>query len=304
MAHDTHTDSLRNQDIPHGLKDARGYYLSLAKHWKDPFQTPLVYAHQVADGRTFCVVEENHLLVGSKARFGHLLLSSLPKKGPIVYVAPRFGFAAISLAYLCREVFNRELILFMPACKQISEHQAVAIEMGAKPIFYRIAAMPNLNKVAAEWAAVNGGHFIPLGLKHELVTAAIVRTACELSLHYSMGNEFWTAMSTGVLSRGLQIAWPKKTCYAVAVARNIKDGEKGSAALFSCPREFSQNATIKPPFESASNYDAKVWEFMLDPEEGAEDNAIFWNVAGNISPKRQSTFDIYSDAPWGAYLKP
>jgi hypothetical protein len=301
MSHDKHTASNWNRDWPCGMMDKQAmlHYVGMAASWQDPFPAPQVYSHDVYD-RTFHVVREDLLEVGSKARFGSLLIQRLPKRGPIVYVAPRFGFAGISLAYLAK-MYGRELILFMPACKRISEHQAVAIEMGAKPMFYRIAAMPNLNKVAKEWAEENRGHFIPLGLKHELVTACIVRTAIRVAEEYELGDEFWTAMSTGVLSRGLQIAWPRMQCRGVAVARNIQEGERGRADIYSCPKEFAQDADMPPPFPSASNYDAKVWSFMA---EHAPDKALFWNVAGNISPKNQSTFDINSNAPWGKLLIP
>lgn len=303
MSHNTHTTSERNKDTDDTRK--MGYYLALARDWKDPFPPPEIVQH----GEQF-VVREDLLEVGSKARFGSLLINSIPKKQTVVYVAPRFGYAGISLAWLCRK-YGRRLVLFMPACKQISAHQAVAIEMGAIPVFRRIAAMPNLNKMACDWAKSHDGYFIPLGLKHELVTACIVRTAVELvgrwlvadkkghdHYHLYQPMEVWTAMSTGVLSRALQIAWPNSKFHAVAVSRNIQEGERGQAEIHSSPYEFAQDYPHchDIPFPTCSNYDAKVWPEML---RVGTSGALFWNVAGNIEPKTTAVYDQPCALDWG-----
>src|SRR5581483_8054075 len=99
---------------------------------------------------------------------------------------------------------DRKVTLFMPACKQISQHQACCIERGADVRFERIAAMPNLNKYEEEWAQANDADFIPLGLRHPLATACIIRAAVTIP----EPEIVFVAMSTGVLSRALQIAWP------------------------------------------------------------------------------------------------
>jgi hypothetical protein len=318
MPHNNHTDSPINNDVNHATlyadaeiqckssaETARTYYLALACDWQDPFDPPVL-----EDQGGFCIVRDDLLEVGSKARFGSLLVQKAPRGKTLVYVAPRFGFAAISLAFLCRR-YKRKLVLFMPACERVSEHQAVAIEMGATPKFARIAAMPNLNKIAKEWADKNNGYFIPLGLKHELVTACIVRTAVDMSVRWAQADgietptraqvqvydpvEVWTAISTGVLSRALQIAWPNSRFRAVAVARNIQLGERGHAQVFSSAYAFAQNTKQLPPFPSAPNYDAKVWHWMIT--EGAP-GALMWNVAGSASPKFAATYGADSDRTW------
>lgn len=280
------------------MQFARDYYLEAARDWVDPFDRPVVEIFDHGDYK-FRVVREDLLGVGSKARTASILfqLAWTDNSKPIVYVAPRFGFAAISLAYLARK-YGRRLVLFMPACREISDHQAIAIEMGAEVIFERIAAMPNLNRMAAHWAHIKGGYFVPLGLRHELVTAAIVRTAVELVQGYEAPTECWTAISTGVLSRALQIAWPETTFRGVCVSRNIKDGERGQAELISYPRAFGQNALVTPPFPCASNYDAKCWEVMTTGDNQAIDGAWFWNVAGNIEPPIWDRSSIKSNVDW------
>lgn len=254
-------------------------YLDMVGDFVGSFADPVI---ETIEDRI--VVREDLLSVGTKARAGELLVAT-SESDTIVYVQPRFGFAGISLTELCKK-YNKRLVLFMPSSKEISDHQAFCIENGCEYHFYRIAAMPNLNIIAKRWADENNAFFIPLGLRHRLVTAMIIKTATAIKEPKS----FWTAFSTGVLNRALQIAWPNSIANGVAVSRNVHDGEKGRANIVSHYKDFSQNSLILPPFPSAKNYDAKVWEYTQPGD-------LFWNVAGEIkhSLNKQS---IKSYRPW------
>lgn len=307
MSHDTHTtDSSIRELVEHNA--TVDMFRRMARGWKDPFPTPVIDTIDVdthAGRRQWRVVRDDLPEVGSKGRFGSLLVQRM-KEDTIVYVAPRVGWAPISLARLCR-LYNKRLVLFAPASANASDHQRVAVELGAEMRFHRIAAMPVLQAKAQEFAEKHGYLFAPLGLRHPLVTAAIIATADRLAK--KMGNppsQVWTAMSTGVLSRGLQLAWPDAEFHGVAVARNIKAGEKGRAIIHSHPMPFTtdEKASLRPPFPSASNYDAKVWRFMhgwrdeaVVLTEPAADGALFWNVAGEIRPTKN--LKLLSAKPWG-----
>jgi hypothetical protein len=290
MSHNNHTKSKFNQDLNLAYPN-RDAWLELAGDWKDPFDAPIIKEHN-----GFNVVREDLMGFGSKCRFGDILVSTC-QSDTLVYVQPRYGFAGISLAYLAQK-YNKKLVLFSPSQKEISDHQAICIERGADMRFRRIAAMPNLNKIAKDWAAENNAFFIPLGLRHELVTAAAVRVAYDLAQKHGEPKEVWSAISTGVLSRALQIAWPNADFNAVAVARNIKDGELGRAKVWSHPKEFSQNVAPQhaPPFSSALNYDAKAWEFMV---KHGNEGAWFWNVGGAPVPEFLDKSTIKSERAWG-----
>ena len=271
------TASSVNQDARY----TRDYYLHTVRDFKSSFEPPVV---ELVDGIT--VVREDLLDVGSKARLGEALISRIDEK-TVVYVQPRYGFAGVSLVKLCK-MYQKKLVLFMPSSKEISDHQAYVIEHGAEPHFHRIAAMPNLNLIAKKWAHDNGAFFVPLGLKHPLVTAMVIKTAMEIP----EPSAFWTAFSTGVLNRGLQIAWPGATAFGVAVSRNIQDGERGRAHIYSADRAFEQReaSELRPPFPSCSNYDAKVWKFLIAGE-------LFWNVAGEVVPTIDKKL-IKSERSW------
>lgn len=256
--------SITTSDENIDAKFTREEYLEVTEDFISSFPKPIVEEHE-----SRIVVREDVIEVGSKARAGELLVSAI-KSDTIVYVQPRFGFAGISLTTLCK-MYGKKLVLFMPSSKEISDHQAYCIEHGCEAHFHRIAAMPNLNLIAKKWADENNAFFIPLGLKHELVTAMIVRTASMIQ----EPKRFWTAFSTGVLNRALQIAWPNAEAFGVAVSRNVQPGEKGRATIVSHYKDFSQDSNTFPPFPSAKNYDAKVWEYTQEGD-------LFWNVAGEI----------------------
>jgi len=284
-----------NQDLNLMMPNKQAW-LDLAGDWQDPFEAP-----QLVDHDGFKVVREDLMGFGSKCRFGDILVSTC-KQDTLVYVQPRYGFAGISLAYLAKK-YNKKLVLFSPSQKEISDHQAICVEMGAEMKFKRIAAMPVLNAHAKKWAEDNGAFFIPLGLRHELVTAAAVKVAHDLAEKHGYPEEVWSAISTGVLQRSLQIAWPDAKFNGVAVARNIKKGERGIAEIWSHPKAFTQDVDpqYNPPFPSAMNYDAKAWEFMT---KHGSPGAWFWNVGGDPKPKDINTkllTDSYRD--WGQELE-
>lgn len=295
MAHNKHTELLLNQDL-NLMMPNRQAWLDLAGDWVDPFPAP-----ELVDHNGFKVVREDLMGFGSKCRFGDILVQTCPKD-TLVYVQPRYGFAGISLAYLAKK-YNKKLVLFSPSQKEISDHQAICIERGAEMKFRRVAAMPNLNRIAKQWAEDNNAFFIPLGLKHELVTAAAVKVAYDLAEKHGYPDEAWSAISTGVLQRSLQIAWPDTKFNAVAVARNIQKGERGVATMWSHPKAFNQNVDKEyfPPFPSALNYDAKAWEFMV---KHGNPGAWFWNVGGDPKPESEETKKkTKSEREWGQILE-
>lgn len=290
MPHDNHTqsDSLLEVSPLSSIEDTRQACLDLAGDWTDPYGPLTVVDH---DG--ISVVRDDLLGngIGTKARAADLVVARAPSD-TIVYVQPRVGLAGLSLINVAQR-HGKNVVLFMPASQRISHHQACTIEAGAVPKFYRIAAMPNLNKVASEWAKENGAFFVPLGLRHPLATAALVKVASQLPAP----QRAITAISTGVLSRALQIAWTDTEFTAVAVSRNLKDGEKGRASVLSDPKAFVQEETDMPPFPSVATYDAKVWKYA---KKMKGDSGLFmWNVGKDPVLGDETIYDrVVSNVDW------
>ena len=269
MSHNKHVEDGFNIDI--GMmqpEEAKEYYLNLAQFWTDPNPAPRIVEHE-----GIRVVRDDDL-VGSKVRGGDCLISSLPRHiDTIVYVQPRTGLAGVSILDVAKR-HNKSVRLFMPSSKKISHHQACCIEQGAEVSFHRIAAMPNLNKIAKEWAdKKENAFFVPLGLKHRMVTAGIVKVASQIK----EPEQVWVATSTGVLTRGLQIAWPNAEFVSVAVSRNMKAGELGRARVISEKKAFTAREDKKnlPPFPNIDTYDGKVWKYI---PKNTDKDILFWNV--------------------------
>jgi hypothetical protein len=269
---------------------AQDYYLRLAEGLKPKNRDPIVKVH---DG--IRVVRED-LIGSSKCRGGDLLMSKAKAK-TFVYAQPRTGLAGVALAK-CAKQHGKKIVLFMAASHRISLHQACCIEEGAIPIFRRCASNNNLSTWGANWAASNKAQFLPLGLKHELVTAALVDAAYSI---LDPPDEVWYATATGVLARSLQIAWPKAKHFGVLVGRKMQAGELGIANPIIEPLAFGKpeaEANL-PPFPCVRSYDAKVWKH-IKRRVGKGRNVLFWSVGSDPILKDESVYDETSSwREWG-----
>src|SRR5438128_11379913 len=86
-------------------------------------------------------------------------------------------------------------------------------------------------------------------------------------------SEVWTVAGSGVLTRALQLAWPAARFFAVQVGTAPNAGR---AEVIKARERFEQDAKVRPPFPSCSNFDAKAWRFI---QQRAAPGALFWNVA-------------------------
>lgn len=268
------------------------YYLDLTKDFKSSFGD---FKVKKVDG--FNVIDESESCeVGYKARSGEFFIQDLVRQGikKIVYVQPRRGFAGISLSWLCKK-YKLDLILVMPSSKEVSDHQALCIELGAKPLFARIAAMPNANSLAKKYAEKVGAYYVPLGLNHPYVIAGGVRCMYDYFKDKEKPKTMWSVISTGVLSRTMQIALPDTEFNAVAVARNIQQGELGRAKFYSYHKPFNSKSDLIPDkFDCEDSYDSKGWDYMV---KHGKQGDWFFSVAGNakLPTIDKSKIDSYRD---------
>jgi hypothetical protein len=275
MAHNQHVIDRVNKEFNLQFQN-RQSFLDLTKDFKSLLPEIIIKEH---DG-VKVVREDLSLKGGTKSRAGEFLISSI-KKSTLVYVVPRVGHAGIAIMELSK-LYNKDVIFFMPACKEISDHQATIISMGPKDvIFERIPAMPNLNRIAKKYAEQNGYEFIPFGLNHPYTIAGFVKICNELLKNYKEPEEMWSVVSTGVLTRGLQIGFINTKMKGVCVARNMKSGELGRTEIISEPLPFlkDEKKCNLPEFNTVPSYDGKAWKYI--PKNSGR-NVWFWNVAGEI----------------------
>lgn len=219
------------------------------------------------------VVRDDLLSGGTKRRFIYKFLTSHPNVKEWVYASPRVGYAQVALAHACKDLGLKATVV-IPKGKHFFL-TTEAISLGANIIEVPMGFLTHIQHVAKKYASENTNcGLIPFGLDHPIIIEEIKNIASSLDIK---PKEVWTCISSGVLSRGLQAAWPDAKFYGVGVGHGTTDRERGRAHIFYSKYKFNQKCKSdeKPPFPSSDYYDSKVWSFI---KEHASDDALFWNV--------------------------
>ena len=235
--------------------------------FKTNLPKPIVREHEGIQ-----VVRDDLIEGGTKRRAFYTYVKSRPKTYEFVYASPRQGYAQLSLAYACKDL-GRKATVTVPKGKRYWLTDE-AEELGAKIIEVPMGFLTNIQAKAKKYCLEHGAHLIPFGGDHPIIIEAMRQTALSLDI---TPTEIWTVMSSGVLSRGLQGAFPNAKVYGVRIGHNTTDRERGRAETFKSKYKFHQECkeNERPPFQSSLTYDSKAWTFI---KEHASDGALFWNV--------------------------
>ena len=217
------------------------------------------------------VVRDDKLDGGTKRRAFYTYVKSTDYE-EYVYASPRQGYAQLSLAYACKDL-NRKCTVTVPQGKRYWLTDE-AEELGCNIIEVPMGFLTNIQAKAKKYTLDNEAHLIPFGGDHPIIVEAMKRTALSLGVN---PKEVWTVMSSGVLSRGLQAAWPDAKVYGVQIGHNTTRQEQGRAKTFKSKYKFQQECKEpeRPPFSSSLTYDSKAWSFI---QEHASKGSLFWNV--------------------------
>ena len=218
------------------------------------------------------VVRDDLLDGGTKRRAFTMYVASRPDVKEFVYASPRQGYAQLSLAYACHDL-GRKCTVTVPK----GEKTWLTIEaekLGCNIIQVPMGYLSNIQHKARVYCEETESHLIPFGGDHPIIIEAMTRAALSLDIQ---PKEVWTFMSSGVLSRGLQNAWPDAKVYGVQIGHNTTEEEMGRAETFRSKYTFQQECKKdeRPPFPSSLTYDSKAWTFI---KEKATEGALFWNV--------------------------
>ena len=212
------------------------------------------------------VVRDDMLAGGTKRRALPVLMNGA---GEYVYASPVYGYAQVALAHVAHESGRRATVF----CAKRGVKHARTLEAeaaGARIIEVPCGYMSVLKARARQYCAVTGAKLLPFGLD----TPAFIEALAEIARSLKVSPpEVWTVAGSGVLTRALQRAWPAARFFAVQVGAVPNAGR---AEVIKAPERFEQDARLRPPFPSCSNYDAKAWRFV---RERATPGALFWNVA-------------------------
>jgi hypothetical protein len=222
------------------------------------------------------VVRDDLLPGGSKRRFAYSYMLAYPQVEQWIYASPRQGYGQVALAYACRDL-GKKAIVYVPQGKRTEltlEAEMVGAEINEVPMGY----LTNLNRKAKDrqghgWDKIK---LVPFGFDDPIILNTIVETARKLPF---TPKEVWSVMSSGTLSRGLQLAWPDAKVYGVQIGHNTSIVQQGRAITIPKRMPFHKDCKMedRPPFPSSLTYDSKAWKHILERATLNEDT-LFWNV--------------------------
>jgi threonine dehydratase len=224
-------------------------------------------AEPVIEERDGVLIVRDDLIEGGTKR--RVIDSILTGFDEYVYASPAAGYAQVALAYGCAANGKRATV-FVAKRAALHKRTEEAKAAGAKIVQIPYGYLSNVQAKAKAYAALTGACYIPFGFDSEPVLEGLADIARALPVKPA---EVWTVAGSGLLTRALQRAWPAARFFAVKIGSTPK---AGAATVYDAPEKFEQDAKIKPPFPSCSNYDAKAWRFI---KQHASPGALFWNVA-------------------------
>jgi hypothetical protein len=222
------------------------------------------------------VVRDDLLPGGTKRRGLTAYVAACPQYTEFVYASPREGYAQLALAYACRDLGKRATI-FVPQAGSKHELTVAAESLGAQVFEVPFGMKSVLECRARGYAAETGAHVVPFGCDHPIMIEAITRAAASIGVR---PREVVSVVSSGVLSRGLQAAFPSATVFGVCVGHNPTTQEFGRAQRIEKRYDFQQVCpeSERPPFPSSLCYDSKGWLCARERARKSRGVVLFWNV--------------------------
>jgi hypothetical protein len=221
---------------------------------------PVIREHE-----SFQVIREDLIPGGTKVRAIPVLFDGTKM---YAYASPVYGYAQIALAHAAK-AHGKDAVIFCARRNQKHARTLEAYRAGASVFQVDHGRMSVVRARAREFCLSRGGKLLPFGLDVPEFVDAIAAIARTVPVK---PREVWCAAGSGVLTRALQKAWPDAEFHAVRVG---SQPDAGRATVHTAPETFEEDARIKPPFPSCSNYDAKVWQFM---KLHARKGALLWNL--------------------------
>ena len=230
------------------------------------------------------VIQDNVQPGGTKARIlptylKNKLTDNIKK---VTYAGPRVGFAQVALAITCQKLGLR-CGLYVSG-KGSNTNVNLAKKYGANILGYYLT-----NKLAkdAAKAAVNSSIYnCEFGFDSEEFTSLGISILSELVknneyLNTIQDTEFhlFIAYGTGTISRILRQVFPNAVLHCVQVGRQVYDDVPSNSIVHKAQEYFTQEAILKPPYNSSPYYDAKVYKIAMDfKKENLNLNVVIWNV--------------------------
>lgn len=221
------------------------------------------------DGIT--VVRDDLFPGGTKARYLPVLFNNADE---VVYASPAEGGTQTALAHVAKALGKRATIFVAKRAKP-HPRALLAKSLGAQVLQVEPGYLTVVQARARAYCAATGATMSPFGVDLPEAIEAIGAAARSIKIE---PDEVWCASGSGVLARGLALAWPKARRFCVQVGRDLSPEDVAGATIIKHPRKFEQHCLTVPPFPSDPHYDAKAWE-IAKARRGAG-LVVVWNVTG------------------------
>jgi hypothetical protein len=258
---------------PDGRLWSRRELTALVKGWRIPKPLPRIQRYGAVD-----VVREDEREYGTKSRLLDALMRASDAREFVYGSSSATGLGGPALADACRRHHRRcRVFLAKRDPSRWTPQQHRILELGADVTWVANGMLSVTTARARQYAAKRKDRlFLPLGLEHPIVVAAMVKTARsvvralkkEPTLVVSVG-------SSGTINRGLQLAFPGARVVFVETHHIPTDRQRGRAEVITSqvPKGAPAPLDEQPPFPSVAAMDGKGWIIAtrLAP-------CLFWNI--------------------------
>ena len=247
-----------------------------------------VEERELEDGRKFRVVRDDNLQAGTKQR-ALVPLIVRHRAQELVYASPIYGYAQVALAYSCKLAGgDKRGTVFVSRVSERHPLTKAAAAYGAKIMEVNRHGLAAVQEEANRYCQADPvREHLPFGLYSAEFIWTLktqIERAMPKDLHESPPTRVWVVAGSGTLVCALHEVWPQAEFLIVQVGKyvNEKMVEKIKHRVFVAPEKFGEEAVHPPPFSSAANYDAKLWQFFV---KEAQPGDLIWNVASDARSK-------------------
>ena len=218
------------------------------------------------------VVRDDLFAGGTKARYIPRLFEN--GVAEVVYASPVEGGAQIALATVAKSL-GRKATIF--CAKRADPHPRTrqAHALGAKVVLVAPGYLNVVQARARAYCDETGARLAPFGMDMPEAVGVIAEAARSLN---EKPEEVWCASGSGVLARGLALAWPQARRVCVQVGRTLAPEDVAGAEILVARLPFARPERDAPPFPSDGHYEAKAWK--LCAASHGPGRVLFWNVLG------------------------
>jgi hypothetical protein len=220
------------------------------------------------------VVRDDLFPGGTKARYLGALFDDADE---LVYASPAEGGAQTALAHVANE-FGKRATIFVAKRAEPHPRTFMAKRLGARIMQVSPGYLSTVQSRAREYCERSGARLAPFGMDIPTAPRAIADAALATG---GKPDEVWCAGGSGVLARGLALAWPDARRFVVQVGRKLSPEDVAGAEVIAYDRPFNAKARSTPPFPSDPHYDAKAWEVAA--ARHGTGRVLFWNVTGQAN---------------------